>query len=191
MRLRGCQRADALRHPFRLHQLGLRQGGVMSVAVVTDSTASLPEEMYARYQIIHGALLCALWGPRRPRHGGHQARRVQRLSAVFAAHGGTTQDGQPRPWRLSGRLYMPQRNRPARSSRLHISSIGSGAYQSALIARDMALQRLHGVRIEVVDTRNVSMCRGLDDAAGGSGRVAGRHWMICSPWCDGSCRSRA
>jgi DegV family protein with EDD domain len=43
---------------------------------------------------------------------------------------------------------------------IHMTSIGSGAYQAALVAKEMALKALSGVRIEVVDTRNVSMAHG-------------------------------
>ena len=43
---------------------------------------------------------------------------------------------------------------------IHMTSIASGAYQAAQVGREMALERLRGVRISVVDTRNVSMCHG-------------------------------
>ncbi len=43
---------------------------------------------------------------------------------------------------------------------VHMTSLGSGAYQSALVARDMARTELPGLQVEVVDTRNVAMCQG-------------------------------
>jgi DegV family protein with EDD domain len=43
---------------------------------------------------------------------------------------------------------------------IHMTSVGSGAYQAAKVAQAMAQERLRGVRIEVIDTRNVSMCHG-------------------------------
>jgi len=43
---------------------------------------------------------------------------------------------------------------------LHMTSTGSGAYQAAKIAQTMAQEQMPGVRIEVLDTRNVSMCQG-------------------------------
>jgi len=43
---------------------------------------------------------------------------------------------------------------------IHMTSIGSGAYQAAQAGREMALERLHDVRIAVIDSRNVSMCQG-------------------------------
>lgn len=43
---------------------------------------------------------------------------------------------------------------------VHMTSKGSGAYQAALVAREMAQQEMPGVDIEVVDTQNVAMCQG-------------------------------
>jgi DegV family protein with EDD domain len=43
---------------------------------------------------------------------------------------------------------------------IHITSQASGAYQAACIAQSMASEQLPGVRIEVVDSRNVSLCQG-------------------------------
>lgn len=43
---------------------------------------------------------------------------------------------------------------------IHMTSRGSGAYQAALAARAMMKEKLPEIRIEVVDTFNVSMCQG-------------------------------
>jgi DegV family protein with EDD domain len=43
---------------------------------------------------------------------------------------------------------------------VHMTSAGSGAYQAAKAAQAMALEKYPGARIEVIDTRNVSMCHG-------------------------------
>ncbi len=43
---------------------------------------------------------------------------------------------------------------------VHMTSAGSGAYQAAKTAQAMALEKYPGARIEVIDTRNVSMCHG-------------------------------
>jgi DegV family protein with EDD domain len=43
---------------------------------------------------------------------------------------------------------------------IHMTSLGSGAYQAAVMAREMAREALPDLRIEVIDTRNVSMCHG-------------------------------
>jgi DegV family protein with EDD domain len=43
---------------------------------------------------------------------------------------------------------------------IHMTSKGSGAYQAAMAARGMLAEMLPRLRIEVVDTLNVSMCHG-------------------------------
>jgi DegV family protein with EDD domain len=43
---------------------------------------------------------------------------------------------------------------------IHITSKGSGAYQAARIAKESILERLPNLKIEVIDSLNVSMCQG-------------------------------
>jgi DegV family protein with EDD domain len=43
---------------------------------------------------------------------------------------------------------------------IHMTSIGSGAYQSATTAKEMAREILPELCIEVIDSRNVSLCQG-------------------------------
>lgn len=43
---------------------------------------------------------------------------------------------------------------------IHITSKGSGAYQAAKITQSIAREKLPDVRIEVIDTLNVSLCQG-------------------------------
>jgi len=43
---------------------------------------------------------------------------------------------------------------------IHITSKGSGAYQAAMIAKKTTLERLPEIKIEVIDSLNVSMCQG-------------------------------
>ena len=43
---------------------------------------------------------------------------------------------------------------------IHMTSKGSGAYQAARAAQEMAKEILPGLVIEVIDTLNVSMCHG-------------------------------
>ncbi|MBL7183070.1 MAG: DegV family protein [Anaerolineae bacterium] len=43
---------------------------------------------------------------------------------------------------------------------IHMTSVGSGAYQAAVMAKEMAREVLPDLRIEVIDTRNVSLCQG-------------------------------
>jgi DegV family protein with EDD domain len=43
---------------------------------------------------------------------------------------------------------------------IHMTSKGSGAYQAALAAKSVIQERLPDLRLEVIDTLNVSMCQG-------------------------------
>lgn len=43
---------------------------------------------------------------------------------------------------------------------IHMTSKGSGAYQAAMIAQSMVKERLPRLRVEVIDTLNVSLCQG-------------------------------
>ena len=43
---------------------------------------------------------------------------------------------------------------------IHITSKGSGAFQAATIAKETILERLPNLKIEVIDSLNVSMCQG-------------------------------
>lgn len=43
---------------------------------------------------------------------------------------------------------------------LHMTSKGSGAYQAARVAQEMAAEQLPQMRIEVIDSENVAMCLG-------------------------------
>jgi DegV family protein with EDD domain len=43
---------------------------------------------------------------------------------------------------------------------IHMTSKGSGAYQAAMAAKDMLSEKLPQLRIEVIDTLNVSLCQG-------------------------------
>ena len=43
---------------------------------------------------------------------------------------------------------------------IHMTSKGSGAFQAAMVAQSMAQESMPHVRIEVIDTLNVSLCQG-------------------------------
>lgn len=76
---------------------------------------------------------------------------------------------------------------------IHMTSKGSGAYQSACVAREMAESQLPGIQIEVVDTLQVSMVHGwaaieaaraaregadLGEVIAAARHVADTGWMI-------------
>jgi DegV family protein with EDD domain len=58
----------------------------------------------------------------------------------------------------------------------HMTSLGSGAYQAAGLARDMLKTQFPELPIEVVDTRNVSMGRGW--FALEAARAVARGWFV-------------
>lgn len=129
------------------------------VAVVTDSTASLPAEMYDRYQITMVPYYV---------HFPDRAARdlVDIKPQEFCAYLAALPDDATLPKSANPGVgdYLTAFTAAAERARhilsIHMTSVGSGAYQAALIAKEMAVQKLRGVRIEVVDTRNVSMCHG-------------------------------
>jgi DegV family protein with EDD domain len=129
-----------------------------NVAIVTDSCASIPEAMLQSLKIHWVAYYI---------HRGQEVLRdlvsIQRdeflrwLPTAKALP--TTASPGPGDYLATYRdLAQSQGAREIVS--IHMTSVGSGAYQAALAARSMAQEELADVHIEVVDTRNVSMCHG-------------------------------
>lgn len=58
------------------------------------------------------------------------------------------------------RAFVQAAQRAGAVVSIHMTSVGSGAFQAALLAQQMVSERLRDVRIEIVDTRNVSMAHG-------------------------------
>jgi DegV family protein with EDD domain len=58
---------------------------------------------------------------------------------------------------------------------IHMTSKGSGAYQAAKVAQSMAQESLTGIRIEVVDTLNVSLCQGWITIEAARAALAGKN----------------
>jgi DegV family protein with EDD domain len=56
---------------------------------------------------------------------------------------------------------------------IHMTSKGSGAYQAALVAQSMIKEKDPAVHIEVIDTRNVSLCQGWMAIEAGRAALAG------------------
>jgi len=132
---------------------------VSQVAIITDSTASLPERMYKRYQILMVPYYI------------HFANRVARdlvdiKQEEFNTYLAGLPDGAELPKTANPgpgdylQAFVTAAKRAKEIVSFHMTSLGSGAYQAALVAKEMALQRLRDVSIEVIDTRNVSMGHG-------------------------------
>lgn len=126
------------------------------VGVLTDSCASIPEVLIEKYNIKVVPYYI---------HRGMETLRdlvdVQREEFFrwlpTATKLPTTASPGPGDY-LQAFREMAQHTREIVS--VHMTSLGSGAYQAAVAARDMAHELLPDVRIEVIDSRNVSLCQG-------------------------------
>lgn len=127
------------------------------VAVLTDSCASIPEELLERLHIRTVAYYI---------HRGEEILRdlvtVQReefLRWLMTARSlPTTACPGPSDYFEAYRQLASEGRDEIIS--IHMTSKGSGAYQAATIAQTMMRNEYPDVRIEVVDTQNVSLCQG-------------------------------
>jgi len=127
------------------------------VAIVTDSCASIPEYLIEKLSI-H-------WVP----YYIHRGKEVLRDLVTI-----TRQDFYN--W-LSTAKELPQTASPGPGDYLqmyqklaadevteivsiHMTSKGSGAYQAALAAKNMIVEMIPNLKVEIIDTLNVSMCHG-------------------------------
>jgi DegV family protein with EDD domain len=128
-----------------------------SVAVVTDSTASIPEILLKELGIYVVAYYI---------HRGSEVLRdlvtVQRDEFLrwlpSATNLPTTASPGPGDYLEMYRKLINQGIHQIIS--IHMTSQGSGAFQAASVARSMLLEEAPHTRIEVVDTLNVSLCQG-------------------------------
>lgn len=128
-----------------------------NVAVLTDSCASIPEDLLERLHIRTVAYYI---------HRGQEILRdlvtIQRqefLHWLMTARSlPTTASPGPGDY-FEAYKNMAEEGRDEIIS-IHMTSRGSGAYQAATVARTMMQDEYPGVRIEVVDTQNVSLCQG-------------------------------
>ncbi|MFH2038357.1 MAG: DegV family protein [Chloroflexota bacterium] len=129
-----------------------------NVAVLTDSTASIPEEILTRLNIHTVAFYI---------HRGQEVLRdlvsIQRQEFLnwlaTAKVLPTTACPGPGDYLESYRELAAQGTREIIS--IHMTSKGSGAFQAASMAETMLKEEYPEVRVEVVDTQNVSLCQGL------------------------------
>ena len=128
------------------------------VAIVTDSTASIPESLIE--------ILKIHWVPYYI-HRGREVLRdlvtVQREAFYrwLPSAEELPQTASPGPGdylQLYERLAQEEGVREIAS--IHMTSKGSGAFQAATVAASTLRQKLPELQIEVIDTLNVSMCQG-------------------------------
>jgi DegV family protein with EDD domain len=128
-----------------------------NVAVLTDSTVSLPEAILKNLNIETVAYYI---------HRGQEVLRdlvtIQReefvqwmMTAKFAP---TTASPGPADY-LNAYEKLADKGAEGIIS-IHMSSKMSGAYQAATIAQSLLVERNSNLHIEVVDTRNAAMCQG-------------------------------
>lgn len=127
------------------------------VAVLTDSCASIPEDLLERLHIRTVAYYI---------HRGQEILRdlvnIQReeflrwlMTARFLP---TTASPGPGDY-FEAYKSLAEDGRDEIIS-IHMTSKGSGAYQAATVAQTMMQEEYPDVRIEVVDTQSVSLCQG-------------------------------
>lgn len=128
------------------------------VAVVTDSCASIPEELVDQLNI-H-------WVPYYIHRGSEVLRDLVTIkpeefyrwlpSAKELPH---TASPGPGDYMQVYQKLTEEENVDEIIS-IHMTSKGSGAYQAALAAKEMLLENMPKIKIVVIDTLNVSMCHG-------------------------------
>jgi DegV family protein with EDD domain len=127
------------------------------VAVVTDSCASIPENLLEQMGIQTVAFYI---------HRGQEVLRdlisIQRdeLLHWLPAASVLPTTASPGPGDYFQKYQSLIANGISEILSIQMTSRGSGAYQAARAAQAMIAEQYPGVRIEVVDTQNVSLCQG-------------------------------
>jgi DegV family protein with EDD domain len=128
------------------------------VAVVTDSCASIPENLIRSLNIHWAAYYI---------HRGQEILRdlvtiqLDEFLQWLETAGSLPTTASPGPGdylAIYEDLALTQGASEIIS--IHMTSKGSGAYQAAKLAQSMMLERLPQVRVEVIDSLNVSLCQG-------------------------------
>jgi len=127
------------------------------VAVLTDSTASIPEPMLKELNIRTVAYYI---------HRGQEVlldlvtiQREEFLNWLITAKVlPTTASPGPGDYFQAYKSLIEEGHDEIVS--IHMTSKGSGAYQAALVAQSMISEKEPAVHVEVIDTRNVSLCQG-------------------------------
>jgi DegV family protein with EDD domain len=128
------------------------------VAVVTDSCASIPESLIRALKI--------RWVPYYIHRGQEVLRDLVTVQRDAFYHWLPTarelpQTASPGPGDYI-QMYenLAQEEGTSEIVSIHMTSKGSGAYQAAKVAQSTLRERLPELKVEVIDTLNVSMCQG-------------------------------
>lgn len=128
------------------------------VAIVTDSTATIPDEMLSALGIY--------WVPYYIHRGNEVLRDLVTAKRSEFYRWLSTASELPKTANPGPGDYEQMYERIATQEgigkiiSIHMSSKVSGAFQAASIGRAAILERLSYLQIEIVDTLNVSMCHG-------------------------------
>jgi len=129
-----------------------------NVAVVTDSCASIPESLIQALRI--------RWVPYYIHRGQEVLRDLVTIQRdAFYRWLPTArelpQTASPGPGDYM-QMYesLAQEEGASEIISIHMTSKGSGAYQAAKVAQSTLCEKLPDLRVEVIDTLNVSMCQG-------------------------------
>ena len=128
-----------------------------NVAIVTDSTATIPDDLLQSLHI--------RWVPYYIHRGNEVLRDLVSITREefyrwlpFAQELPKTANPGPGDYEQAYQELAEQGADKILS--IHMTSKSSGAFQAATIGRDLTLKSLPHLRIEVIDTLNVSMCHG-------------------------------
>ena len=140
------------------------------IAVVTDSTASIPESLLKELNIHVVAYYI---------HRGTEVLRdlvtIQRDEFLHWLPTATAlpTTASPGPGDYLDMYKSLIRGGVQSILSIHMTSKGSGAYQAATVAQSMLYEENPNVRVEVVDTQNVSLCQGWIAIEAARGVLAG------------------
>ena len=143
-----------------------------NVAIVTDSVASIPEALIESLDI-H-------WVPYYIHRGQEVLRDLWTINRDtfyqwLPSANELPKTANPSPGdylEVYRTLYLEHGVREIVS--IHITSKGSGAYQSALVAKQMLVDAFPDLRIEVIDSLNVAMCQGWMVIEAARAAIAGK-----------------
>ncbi|HEY3313052.1 MAG TPA: DegV family protein [Anaerolineales bacterium] len=127
------------------------------VAVVTDSCASIPENLVDQMSIQTVAYYI---------HRGQEVLRdlvtIQRDDFLRWLPSATIlpTTASPGPGDYFQKYQQLIKGGINEILSIHMTSRGSGAYQAACVAKSMIAEQYPKIRVEVVDTQNVSLCQG-------------------------------
>lgn len=141
------------------------------VAVVTDSAAGIPEDMLEELRI-HTI-------PFYIHHGSQVLRDLVNISYEKFYKWLPTLDELPTTANPSPGDYLEKYKELAAQGfkniiSIQITSLGSGAYKAALIAKEMLRESLPEIKLDVIDSLNASMCQGWMAVEAARAALAGR-----------------